>query len=65
MDQLGRAELASSARISDVQESSHEVDAMTPPDTTVSGTPLSKLNPRPTWWTRCGSKRRRPCRPRG
>ena len=53
MDQLGRAESASRRAfwISDVQESSHEVDAMTPPDTTVSWHLLPvQANPSPNLW---------------
>ena len=53
MDQLGRAESASKRAfwISDVQESSHEVDAMTPPDTTVSWHLLPvQANPSPNLW---------------
>ena len=53
MDQLGRAESASKRAfwISDVQESSHEVDAMTPPDTTVSWHLLPvQANPSANLW---------------
>ena len=53
LDQLGRAESASRRAfwISDVQESSHEVNTMMPPDTTVSWHLLPvQANPSPNLW---------------
>ena len=53
MDQLGRAESASTQAfwISDVQESSHQVNAMALPDTTVSWHLLPvQANPSPNLW---------------
>ncbi|MGB1056174.1 MAG: BatA domain-containing protein [Flavobacteriales bacterium] len=53
LDQLGRAEAASSRAfwISDVQESSHEVNTMTPPDSAVSWHLLPvQSNPSPNLW---------------